>query len=131
MKVVFDTNVLISGFLTVTGSSQYILRRALRSHQVILSDYVLKEFEEKLTRKLGMPGHLVKEAILFLRRRAVILDVLERAQVKFGDQKDIPILNLIHTSKAHYFVTGDKKLLDLKRLGPTVFLSPREAMEML
>lgn len=131
MKIVFDTNVLISGFLTATGPSHYVLGKALKGHAVILSEYILNELEEKLGKKLKIPPNLVDELISFLRKRAVFLEVPEESTIKFSDKRDIPILNLAQASKAHYFVTGDKRLLELKKLGPTVFLTPRELMEIL
>ena len=129
MRVVFDTNVLISGFLTTAGVSQYVFMAAVKRHQVIVSEYILKELEHKLTGKLGAPQELVKEAVHFLRRRALVLNIHENPTIDFPDKKDKPILSLVEASKANYFVTGDKKLLALKKFGPTLFLSPREAME--
>ena len=38
---------------------------------------------------------------------------------------------LLEVSKANYFVTGDKLLLRMKRFGITLFLSPRQALEVL
>ena len=131
MKIVFDTNVLISGFLTTSGPAQHVLNRALKGHEVILSDYILEEFQNKLTRKLGFPGELIEQAVHFLKLRATIVAVPRGIKIEFSDRKDVPILTLIQIAKPHYFVTGDKRLLSLKKLGPTLFLSPREAMEMI
>ena len=131
MTVVFDTNVLISGFLTATGLPQHILTRAFKRHRVILSEYVIREFEEKLDRKLKIPRPLIRQAADFLRKRAVVMDVPKESKIEFSDQKDVPVLSLVETSRANYFVTGDQKLLAIKKLGSTLFLSPREAMEVL
>jgi predicted nucleic acid-binding protein len=78
-----------------------------------------------------MPREPVTKALTFLRKRAVILDIKENPKIDFSDKKDIPILSLLEASKANYFVTGEKKLLSLKKFGPTLFLTPREAMEIL
>lgn len=131
MRIVFDTNVLISAFLTTTGPSQHVFAMALKRHTVILSEYVVEEFEKKLTGKLEIPRGKVRQATDFLRRRAVILNVAKHSEIKFSDKKDIPLLALVEASKAHYFITGDKKLLGLKKHGSTLFLTPREAMEIL
>ena len=131
MNVIFDTNVFISGFLTSTGSSQHILSRAFKSHRVIVSDYLLEEFSSKLTNKFGIPQLLVEQSIAFIKKRSITLKFSDVSTVSFSDAKDIPILNLVQASKANYFITGDKKLLALKKLGPTLFLNPREAMEVL
>ena len=131
MRIVFDTNVLISAFLTSTGPSQYVFSAALKRHTVILSEYILEELEKKLVGKLNVPREKVHQAADFLRKRTMVLDITKHLGIKFSDKKDIPLLALVQASKAHYFITGDKKLLELKKYGPTLFLSPREAMEIL
>lgn len=131
MRIVFDTHVLISAFLTTTGPSQYVFTTALKRHTVILSEYVLEELRRKLIEKLGIPKEKVHQTIDFLKKRAIILNITKHSRIKFSDRKDIPLLALVTASKAHYFVTGDKKLLELKKHGSTLFLTPREAMEIL
>ena len=131
MRVVLDTNVLISAFLTVTGTSQHVFATALKRHTIIVSDYILGELRERLLKKLGVPVQSVESLISFLRKRAVILDVELDPKVAFGDKKDIPVLNLVVNSAAHYFITGDKKILALKKTGGALILSPREALEVL
>lgn len=131
MKIVFDTNILISAFLTTAGPSQHVFSAALKRHTVILSEYILKEFSEKLVNKLEIPRRQVLQAADFLRKKTIILNVPETAKATFSDKKDIPLLSLLEAAKPHYFVTGDKKLLALKKHGPTLFLTPRETMEII
>lgn len=131
MKIVLDTNVLISGFLTTTGLSQYVVSLALKRHSIVLSRYILHEFQKQMENKLKMPHDFVKQALDYLQKRTVILEIQVSTQTHFSDQKDIPILNLLETAKPHYFITGDKKLQALKKFGQTLILSPREAMEVL
>ena len=130
MKIVLDTNVLISAFLSTAGASQHIFSSVLKWHTLILSDYILKEFEVKLSGKLGFPRESVREAAAFLARQAALLDPPLKS-ISFQDKKDVPILALLEASGAHYFVTGDKKLLDLKKWKTTFFLTVREAIEIL
>lgn len=131
MKIVFDTNVLISAFLTTTGPSQHVLSLALKRHAVILSEYILEEFERKLIHKFGISHDSVEKTIVFLRKRTIVLNVKQASKIEFPDKKDIPILVLLEKSQAHYFVTGDKRLLELKKWGATLVLTPREAMQVL
>ncbi len=131
MKIVFDTNVLISGFLTTSGISQYVFSIGIKRHTVVCSEFILGELEEKLTKKLGAPKELTEQLIAFLRKRTVVLSVPRNREIKFSDENDIPVLSLIEASKANYFITGDRKLLAIKKMGPTLFLSPREALEVL
>lgn len=131
MKIVFDSNVLISGFLTATGPAQHVLSRSLKSHEVILSEYLLHEYEEKLIKKLRFAPDLVKDSVSFLKRRTLLINSAAAAPAAFNDKKDLPILGLLQASRAHYFITGDKRLLAMKKFGSTLFLSPREAMEII
>ncbi len=131
MKIIFDTNVLISGFITTTGTSQYILSRCCKRHQIILSEYILHEFEEIMSKKFRMPPILIRRARIFLEKHCSIQPASQQSKEAFSDLKDMPILDLVETVKPHYLITGNKKLLAVKKMGPTLFLSPREAMEIL
>ncbi len=131
MKVVFDTNVLISGFLTTTGLCERALNIGLKRHAVILSEFILKEFGEKLHHKLEVPLEKVLRTVTFLKKRTLVLDIPNNPKIEFSDKKDIPILSLIEAAKPNYLVTGDKRLLGLKKFGPTLIISAREGVEVL
>ena len=132
MRITLDTNILISAFITTEGIAFRVLLRSLEEHEVCLSEYILREFKEKLTRKLRYPSGLVDIFLQFLASRARILS--KNASVAapcFSDPKDIPILHLLEVAGVHYFITGDKKLLELKKHKQCLFLSLREALELL
>lgn len=131
MKIVFDTNVLISAFLSSGGMSQAVFNEAIQGHKVILSEYVLEEFQRILQRKFNVPKHKVDFAIHAFRQNVLVLDKVPLAGVHFPDKADIPILALAKVSRAQVLVTGDKKLLELKRFFKAAVVSPREAMEIL
>ena len=131
MKIALDTNVLISGFLSVTGPCQHIIKLSVKRHAVILSEYILEEFERKLSQKFEIPAEDICAILDHLRNRTLILEVSDNPGIAFPDVKDIPILNLLEVAKAHYFITGDKELLALKKWKQTLILNPREAMEIL
>lgn len=131
MRIVLDTNILISAFITTHGVASRVLVRGLEAHEVCLSRYILNEFKERLTNKFGYPAGLVELFLRFLELRAMILSDHEAgAMLRFSDPKDIPILHLLEVSGAHYLVTGDKKLLELKKHKQTLILSLREALEL-
>ncbi len=131
MKIIFDTNVLISGFLSTLGPSHSILDLALKQHEVFLSTCILEEFERKLKEKFEIPQKRIDQTIQLLSKRATVVSIAENKKILFPDKKDIPILSLIEATRPTYFVTGDKLLLKLKKMGPTCFLSPREAIAIL
>ena len=131
MKIALDTNVLISGFLSVTGPCQHIIKLSMKRHAVILSEYILEEFERKLVQKFKVPAEEIKIVLEHLRARTVILKVPNNPKIIFPDVQDIPLLSLLEVANVHYFITGDKELLALKKWYQTLILSPREAMAVL
>ncbi len=131
MKVVFDTNVLISAFLSSSGTSHVVFEGATQNHTVVLSEYILGEFRRTLHRKLNVPGAVIDLAIQGIKKDVFILDKVSLAGIHFSDKADIPILALVKAARVQVLVTGDKKLLTLKRFFKAVIVSPREAMEMI
>jgi len=105
------------------------MRVALKQFDVILSDYILEEARQKLSTKLKIPPAKIKLFEDFLRKRSAIVATKSFSDIQFSDKKDIPILSLLRVASPHYFVTGDQRLLDLKKFERLLIISPREAME--
>ncbi|HCM42303.1 MAG TPA: putative toxin-antitoxin system toxin component, PIN family [Candidatus Omnitrophica bacterium] len=131
MKVVFDTNVLVSAYLSSGGVLESVFKIAVTRHTTILSDYVLDEFRRILQRKLNVPDAVAEYAIQLVRKDVIILERVPLKGVHFSDKGDIPILALVKASRAHVLITGDKQLLALKRFFKAIIVSPREALEIL
>ena len=132
MRVVFDTNILLSAFLTRGGVAQQLLARVFASHAVLTSEYILQEAVKKLSGKLKVPKREIDSFMRYVRTRITVIDLPKKiAPIHFEDPKDIPILQLLEYASPHYFVTGDKKLLELKKYKQTLILSLREALELL
>ncbi len=131
MRIVFDTNVILSGFLTVTGISEYIFALGIKRHEVILSDYIVSEIKKKLASKLKFPPAKTLLLVDFLYKHCAVLKVKTNPAIHFKDKKDIPILSLLEAARPDCLITGDKALLSLKKFGTTLILSPREALEIL
>lgn len=131
MKIILDTNVLISAFLTESGPSSQTFQKTGQGHILILSDYILQEFQEKMLNKLKWPKAEVDTALAYLKKRAVIVNPRQHTELKFSDPKDIPILQLALFCGAHYLITGDQKLLELKKVDSTTVINPREALGLL
>lgn len=125
MKIVFDTNVLISAFIA-TGTSKDIFEYIIENHNVILSPYILKELKLKLLNKLGFSNQEYKEIEGILKDNTLIFSKESNKIREFSDKKDLPILNLCVSVKADLLITGDKQIIKLKKLGKTKIISPSE-----
>ena len=54
-----------------------------------------------------------------------------RVEIHIKDKADIPIVNAAIAAGIHVFVTGDKELQDLERIGNLKIISPRKFWELL
>jgi predicted nucleic acid-binding protein len=58
VKIVLDSNVLISAFAT-RGVCADLFREVVATHELILSDYIVTEVREKLSIKFKIPDTTV------------------------------------------------------------------------
>jgi len=125
MKIVIDTNVLISAFIAI-GPSKDVFEYVVENHDVILSPYILKELREKLLKKLGFSRKEYEE-IEEILTGSVVISIEESGKApSFSDKKDLPILDLCISVDAALLITGDKQIQKLKRIGQTKVISPSE-----
>ncbi|HDO21593.1 MAG TPA: putative toxin-antitoxin system toxin component, PIN family, partial [Nitrospirae bacterium] len=93
MKIVLDTNVLISAFIA-TGPSKDVFEYVIENHDVILSPYIFQELGEKLIGKLGFSYQEYREIKGLLKDSVHIIKEKKASALTFSDPKDLPILEL-------------------------------------
>jgi predicted nucleic acid-binding protein len=70
MKVVFDTNVLLSAFFTEGLCSKLLLRAKRGEFELYLCPFILNEFQDKLKNKFQATPTEIREAIGLVREAA-------------------------------------------------------------
>ncbi len=127
MKVVLDTNVLISAIM-FGGKSRDILEMGVSSKITnALSQDILKELAGVLVdKKFRAPVSFVQQTIHELSEIAELVIVIDKINVIKNDPDDNRILECAVSSKADYIVSGDSDLLNLKRFKKVKILSPNE-----
>jgi putative PIN family toxin of toxin-antitoxin system len=128
MRLVFDTNVLIAAFIA-KGICINIVEHCLLVHYCILSDFIIEELEEKLTRKFKYSSLKTFEVINLLTSRMHIIKPSVLKNPVSRDPDDDIILGTAIAGDANCIVTGDKDLLILKKFKSIKILSPREFIE--
>lgn len=123
-------NVLVSAF-TTRGLCEDVLREVLTSHELIVSAPLLNELERALKGKFKLPKTLISEILMFLKEDTILSKVGELPDVDIKDQDDLAMLSCALERKADVFVTGDKKLKELRRVSKLEILSPRAFWEKL
>jgi len=124
-KVVLDTNVIIAAF-TARGLANSVFELCLDKCEIIISEYIINEVSDKLTRKLKVPTGIVNEIISFLRDCCTVTEYKLLKENICRDIKDNNILALASSSKSKYIVTGDKDLLVLNKFEKTRIVNPRK-----
>jgi putative PIN family toxin of toxin-antitoxin system len=115
MRVVIDTNVLISAIFW--GGKPKRLLNAVRRREMIflVSESLLEELEEVLTAE-DKPFNLEKESAQRIVRhlREIARPILIKSTVSIcRDEDDNRVLECALDGMADYIITGDKDLLDL------------------
>ncbi|OGP77636.1 MAG: putative toxin-antitoxin system toxin component, PIN family [Deltaproteobacteria bacterium RBG_16_49_23] len=130
MRIFLDTNVLVSAVAT-RGLSADVLRNSLIHHQLVISDSLIKELEKALCNKLGVPENLTSELVEVLQKESVFSTPSSLPDIEIKDKDDLTILSCALNGKPDLFITGDKELLGLKRIGNMEIVSPRAFWEKL
>jgi uncharacterized protein len=108
IRVVIDTNVLVSAFLTSGGFPEAVINLAISGEvQWFASESVLAEYEEVLKRpRLAIDSGKAADAMA--RIRAIVSVVSPAIRVAAaGDPDDNQFLECSEAAQAHYLVTGN------------------------
>jgi putative PIN family toxin of toxin-antitoxin system len=134
MRVVLDTNILISSLITsVSPSAQVFALWRSRRFDLLTCAQQLEEFA-RATRYPQVRARLlpaVAGALLNrVRDRAMVLENLPKLDIA-PDPDDNYLLALAEAGEAQFLVTGDKPLLGLKRHKSTQIVTPAALLELL
>ena len=131
VRVVVDTNVLVSAFLH-EGRPRQLILGLLENHTVILSRLLLAELADVLSRdKFAVDNSQVERFLSSLIQTSKIVPDHNKFTVVLEDTDDDVVLNAAYTSHADFIVTGDKHLLILKKFKKTKILTVNEMLEIL
>lgn len=114
MKVVFDTNILVSALVFPGGRGEAALRRIVEEQdQLAISKPILDELLGILGRKFARDAEALAHAAVFLSELGILVKPRQRLRV-VKDDPDNRILECAIAGRADAIVTGDKALLGLR-----------------
>ena len=124
MKVVLDTNVIVSG-LNFPGNERLVLELALRGRfELYLSTFILEETAGVLVRKFAWDEERSSQALRALGNAATVIYPRRLPEMIEGGHADNRILECAVDASADYLVTGDRRhLLPLGEHGGTRILN--------
>jgi len=118
MRIMIDTNVIISAIYNTFSKPAQVLRHVCENHELVLCDYIVAECYDVIKRKF--PHHITAFDTL-LASIGYELVAAPREGLVMSDPKDSPILNAAILADVEVIISGDKHFLELDRERPTIW----------
>jgi putative PIN family toxin of toxin-antitoxin system len=115
VQIILDTNILISGLLLSSSTSQQVFDIVTENHTLLISENTFTEFYQTIIRKKFDKYLSLEKRLIFLaklREKASLIDITETITI-CRDSKDNKFLELAVSGKADMIITGDQDLLVL------------------
>jgi putative PIN family toxin of toxin-antitoxin system len=131
VRIVADTNVLVSALIFPGGSPEAVYRLALEGRiEPVTSRPLLTELGRVLTEKFGWQSDRVEEALAQLIRVAEIVEPRQRVVAIQADPADDRVLDAAAEGNVDAIVSGDRHLLELGSWQGIAIESPAAFLEL-
>jgi putative PIN family toxin of toxin-antitoxin system len=129
VRVVFDTNIFISG-LVIPGSlaEKAIFKIIEGKDSLLISKDIINEVLSVLSSKFERDREALSHVAVTLTEIAELVKPSKRVKI-FKDETDNRILECAICGEADFLVTGDKKMLQLREHKGVKIISLKEYLE--
>ena len=111
MRILVDTNILLSAMWFKNSRVAKALLYVASNHELILCDRNVAEMREVIKRKT--PDILADAEVFLAELSYELIPAVEKAEKLIRDPKDQPILNAAIVAEVDVILTGDKDFLSL------------------
>ena len=119
MRILIDTNVLISAFVFGGKAGKLFELLFDSTNELLISEYVDSEFKAKL--ELKWPDKSEKVYSLYHTLPFIFCESTPNQIGNLRDKKDIPVLSDAIFHKAEIILSGDKDFLEADLESPQIF----------
>jgi len=132
LKVVLDTNVLVSAFLKPRSNPGRILHLVIQGDiQIIINEHILAEYFEVLRRpKFDFKHENIQIVIELFRSKGIYALALPES-FQLPDKSDAPFLEAALSTQADALITGNKKHFPKRFSKDQRVVSPEEFLRQL
>jgi putative PIN family toxin of toxin-antitoxin system len=132
MRIVLDTNVLISALAFPGSQPDQILYRIRRGEtELFISPFILSELDRVLREKFRFTKKEADVRVNAIRAIAHVITPTERITVVTANDDDNRILECVAAAQAEFLVTGDKEhLLPLGSYRGTKIVTPAQFLDL-
>lgn len=129
MKIMLDTNVLISALLFPGTKMDAMMNCIFTQHHLVLSSYVVDELKRVVKRKFPNKEMVINKLLLMMSFEYVYTpNEIENGIFNIRDMKDYPVLYTAIIEDVDILITGDKDFSDIDIEKPEI-MSPTQFME--
>ena len=116
MRIMADTNVIVSAVLNQKSMSALALSIAMREHTLIICTYVLEELQSVFLRKFPDRISVLESFLSKLAFEICYTSKIRSSTPKMRDEDDRPILQAAIDAEADVILTsdGDFRALDIE-----------------
>ena len=129
MRIMLDTNVLISALLFPGSKMDAMMNCIFTQHQLVLSSYVVNELKRVVRKKFPSKEAAINKLLMMMSFEYVYTpNDMESGLFDIRDGKDYPVLYTAIIEDVDILVTGDKDFSDIDVERPEI-MTPAEFME--
>ena len=114
MKVMLDTNILVSAFVFKSKMMNQLIYKLSTEHEIVICSYTIEELKELIDTKFKVTQKDLDE---FLKNFPFILvyspNTIENKLFEIRDKDDYIILHTAIIEDVDVFITGDKDFNDI------------------
>jgi len=137
LKIVLDTNVLVSALINPHGKPAQILNYVFENKiRLFTSPSIIEELERvlsypRLMKRHGLEKEELKEFTFDLLSIMSLVEEKETIEVIMEDPSDNKYLSCAFNTKADFIVSGDVHLLKLKEHEGIPIITPAQLLEIM
>ena len=131
IKIVIDTNVIISAVLNPNGIPAKIMEHVFSGEfEPIITHAIIDEYSSVLNyKKFGFSEKVVLQMLNFFNQFLLALPPATLS-VKCADPDDIKFLAAAIAGKANFLITGNRKHFP-KKISNLIIITPRDMLELI
>lgn len=130
MRIMIDTNVLISAILFPNSYPSQALQKVIEKENLVFCPHILDElhliFQRKFTDKIKNLERFLSKLSYELVYTPLVIEQDRYPQIR--DKADLPILVSAILAELDIIITGDKDFLSLE-IDKPIILTPREFVD--
>ncbi|MCI8308604.1 MAG: putative toxin-antitoxin system toxin component, PIN family [Lachnospiraceae bacterium] len=124
MRIMVDTNVLISLLIFSGNKMNRMMECIFMEHQLVLSSYIVEELKEVVRRKFPDKIGITDTLLAKMNYEFVYTpDILDKTLFEIRDAKDYPVLYTAILEDVDILVTGDSDFNDVNVEKPEILTS--------